>query len=131
MSENTKIITNRSDIVAIADAVRNKTGTSGGMTLAEIPTKIRNISNGVDTSDATATASQIFEGETAYTADGKVTGTFTIEEELTEQDDLITRIQTVLQNKAKGDVNIDEELATQDDLIAQIQIALNNKINSK
>lgn len=55
---------------------------------------------GTDTSDATATANEIFAGETAYIADGKVTGTFTIEEELTEQNDLISQISTLVQQKA-------------------------------
>ena len=54
---------------------------------------------GTDTSDATATADEIFAGETAYTADGKVTGTFTIEEELTEQNDLISQIAALVQSK--------------------------------
>lgn len=55
---------------------------------------------GTDTADATATADEIFAGETAYTADGKVTGTFTIEEELTEQNDLISQISTLVATKA-------------------------------
>lgn len=55
---------------------------------------------GADTSDATATANEIFAGETAYTADGKVTGTFTIEEELTEQNDLISQITALVATKA-------------------------------
>lgn len=55
---------------------------------------------GTDTSDTTATADEIFAGETAYTADGKVTGTFTIEEELTEQNDLISQIATLVATKA-------------------------------
>lgn len=55
---------------------------------------------GIDTSDATATADEIFAGETAYTADGKVTGTFTIAEELTEQNDLISQISALVVTKA-------------------------------
>jgi hypothetical protein len=55
---------------------------------------------GADTSDATATTDEIFAGETAYTADGKVTGTFTIEEELTEQNDLISQIVALVATKA-------------------------------
>ena len=43
-----------------------------------------------DMSDATVTADKIFAGETAYTSEGKITGTFTIENELTEQNDLIS-----------------------------------------
>jgi hypothetical protein len=58
-------------------------------------------SGGIDTSDATAAADKIFAGETAYTADGKVTGTFTIEEELTEQNDLISQISALVATKAK------------------------------
>ena len=60
------------------------------------------IAGGSDTSDATATADEIFAGETAYNAEGKVTGTFTIENELTAQDGLITQIAAALQNKAAG-----------------------------
>lgn len=59
-------------------------------------------STGTDTSDATATAEDIMLDKTAYTADGKVTGTFTITEELSEQDDLIAQIQIALEGKASG-----------------------------
>ena len=55
---------------------------------------------GTDISDATATADEIFAGETAYCADGKVTGTFTIENELTEQSNLISQISTLVATKA-------------------------------
>jgi hypothetical protein len=43
---NIKIITNRDDIVAIADAVRNKTGQTNEMTLREIVSGINGISGG-------------------------------------------------------------------------------------
>lgn len=59
--------------------------------------------DGIDTSDATATAEEIFSGETAYVNGEKVTGTFTVEEEISAQDDLITQIQTALQNKASAE----------------------------
>ena len=55
---------------------------------------------GTDTSDATATADEIFLGETSYGANGKVTGTFTIEDELTEQGDLISQISALVATKA-------------------------------
>ena len=58
--------------------------------------------SGVDASDATATADEIFAGETAYGADGKITGTFTIDNELAEQHSLITEIATLLEGKAAG-----------------------------
>ena len=55
---------------------------------------------GNDTSDATAEANDILSGKTAYTADGKVTGSFTIDSELTEQDSLIAQITSALEGKA-------------------------------
>ena len=45
---------------------------------------------GTDTSDATASASDIMLDKTAYTADGKTIGTFTIEDELNTQSSLLT-----------------------------------------
>ena len=103
MAEEVKILCNRSEIVNIADKVRSKTGLTNEMTLKEIAQGVDNIQSGEDdTSDATATADEIFAGETAYTADGKITGTFTIEEELTTQDSLIALIQTAVQIKAMG-----------------------------
>ena len=77
-------------------------------------------SGGTDTSDATATTSQIFKGETAYTADGKVTGTFTIEEELTEQNDLISQIATLVATKATnggGGIDTSDATATTGDIL--------------
>ena len=67
---------------------------------------------GTNTSDATAEASEIFAGETAYTADGKVTGTFTIEDELVEQDGLISQIATLVATKANPQGGTDTSDAT-------------------
>lgn len=57
---------------------------------------------GIDTSDATATADDILQGETAYVKGNKVTGSFTIDSELNTQDSLIDQIQTALQHKASN-----------------------------
>lgn len=82
----------------IADAIRSKTGSTEDIKAKDMASTIETISTGTDTSDATATADEIFAGETAYTADGKVIGTFTIENELTEQDNLIAQIQSAVDN---------------------------------
>lgn len=57
---------------------------------------------GADTSDATAVAADIMAGETAYVASGKVTGTFTIDNEVNNQNALIANIKSALLNKASG-----------------------------
>lgn len=53
---------------------------------------------GTDTSDATAAAADIMLGKSAYVAEGKVTGTFTIDSELNTQDSLISQIIDVANN---------------------------------
>ena len=77
-------------------------------------------SGGTDTSDATATANEIFSGETAYTANGKITGTFTIDSELTEQNDLIEQISTLVATKAnpQGGTDTSDATATAADILS-------------
>ena len=85
---------------------------------------------GTNTSDATATTDEIFAGETAYTADGKVTGTFTIEEELTEQNNLISQIATLVATKANpsGTDTSDATATTNDILSGKTAYAKGKKI---
>lgn len=90
----------------IADAIREKTGKGNTMGVLDMPNEIRSIQGGgLNTSDATASADEIFQGETAYVDGEKITGTFTIENELSTQDDLIAQIQSALEGKAAGGGN--------------------------
>lgn len=75
---NIKVIADRDDIVAIADAVRAKTNSSDEMTLSGIVDGINDIEGGTDTSDATATSSDILSGKSAYVKGEKIVGSINI-----------------------------------------------------
>lgn len=77
-------------------AVAKNVYTTGVVTVGAIPSEY------ITTTDATAVADDIMLGETAYVKGSKVTGTFTLEDELTAQDNLIQQIQTAIQGKAAG-----------------------------
>lgn len=68
-------------------AVASGVYTTGAITVAAIPSQY------ITTTDATAEASEIMSGETAYVNGSKVTGTFSIDSELSTQDDLISQIK--------------------------------------
>lgn len=77
-------------------AVNKNVYTTGVINVAPIPDEYVNVST------ATATEDTVFAGQT-FGADGALkTGTFTIESELTAQDNLIAQIQTALQGKASA-----------------------------
>jgi hypothetical protein len=108
--ENIKVIVDRSDLVAIADAVRDKTDVTDGLTLGEIASSISSIDTcDLPTLTDSAAAGDIASGKEAIDGSGnKITGTFTIDNELTIQDNLISQIQTALQGKTASGAIPDE-----------------------
>lgn len=106
------IITERSNIVALADAIREKTGTTDSITLGDMISDVEEGVGGIDTSDATAAAGDIMLDKTAYADGEKVTGSFTIDSELNEQDDLIAQIQSALESKASATPTLQSKIVT-------------------
>ena len=97
-----KVIAEYNDIKAVADAIRTKKNITGDMLLKDMPSNVLSIEGGIDTSDATITPETVFLNETGYANGQKVTGTFTIEDEVTAQENLIAQIESALEGKAAG-----------------------------
>ena len=71
-----KLSIEESTLTNIANAIRDKINDKNFIMVADMANKIGGIKIGVDTSDATATASDIASGKTAYVAGQKITGTY-------------------------------------------------------
>jgi hypothetical protein len=101
MYNNEYVIVDKQDLVDIADAVRESTGNTSSFSVNALKIAAVNAieNGGINTSDATATSNEIFHGETAYVNGGKIIGTFTINDELELQNELIAQIAENLQSK--------------------------------
>ena len=107
-------------MTTLAENIREKAGVSGSLSLDEMANAVEGISIGIDTSDATAAAEEIFAGKTAYVDGEKLTGNFTIENEITEQTELISQIVTLASTKAtpQGGTDTNDATATASDILS-------------
>ena len=71
----------------------------------------------ITTTDATVTSEKMFLDETAYVNGEKVTGSFTIDAEVTEQEGLIDQIQAALEGKASNNLDTSDATATAEDIV--------------
>lgn len=132
-----KVIVEREDMVAIADSVRTKVGTTAQMNVGEIKIAIDNIETGVDlpTLSNEGTAANLLAGEQLINSTGNiVTGTMPNNGSMTKtMDGINTKSVSVPAGYTSGGTvsltdDIDNEVDTQADLIAQISSVLDGKV---
>lgn len=95
------IITEKQNIVALANSIRNRTEETGLLTIGEMIDDIGSITGGVELPQLTneGSAGDLLSGKELIDGDGNVvTGSFTIDEELDTNDNLISQIQNAVDN---------------------------------
>lgn len=100
------IITKKSNLVAVADSIRERTGGTGKITLGEMIDDINHDIGGVELPTLTneGSASDLLSGKQLIDGDGnKITGSFTIDSELATQDNLISQIQAAVDSLPEAD----------------------------
>lgn len=100
---NIKVITNRDDIVAVANAIRSKIGETKNMTLGEMASNIQNMSIGGGDGGQDLSA------------------------EIAAQKELIAQISETLDSKAAGGQDLSAEIEAQKAIIAQLLELLDKK----
>lgn len=135
MSENIKVILNRSDLVAIANDIRSKTGNAGEMTFGEMKSNISNFNISADLPELNneGTSSDLLNGKELINENGQiVTGTMPNNGTIAEtMDGINTNSVTIPAGYTTGGVvslddTIDNEADVQSDLIDQIIATANS-----
>lgn len=90
------------DLTNIADAIRNKTGLTESLSIEEMPREIESITTGIQLPELgnEATSEELFLNKELIDSEGNVVvGNFTVEQELSEQEELVEQITTALAGK--------------------------------